>query len=592
MLKRICSKFNHLNFSLAFVGLMFFLPFIITHHRMPVPSFHGEWIAAVLGLIALIPVLRSDYWRSLKIPQVAFVFPGLAAIVCMQWMLGMLHSTQIFILLLSYLLWAFLMVFLGSYLRRELGWEKVAIGLAYFLLIGGLFNVVIVALQFAMQNGFAIPFLPKVQGYGAITQRNHVANYAALALASLMYLYAKGLFSLKKLSFLLALLLLLLSFTGSRSSWLYLIAFTVLAVGLQVNAMKNQAGSRNIRSLLRVSLLLIPAFALTQLFLSVVAPSGLVVLPTERLMEAATESSASARLQFWYDSWRLFMQSPWLGVGAGAMRWQSFMLLDMPTAMSSGRVFEHAHNLFLHLLAEMGVGAFLLVAAGLVAWLRGFKWRELSMETWWLLALLSVLFIHSMLEYPLWYAYFLGIAAVLTGAGDEKTTKLSMPQWAGRTAQVASSVLFAVATIQLTNLYIANDKLETWLGRAIQGEISANEYPQFISAIGWVHANSLLSPYAELMFATTILPDTAQLNEKLTISQSAMRFIPMRRIAYRHVLLLKLKRDHAGAVKQLNRTLIAHPGKFKEELETIPLKFWQDYLDVLSEARPIPVKRK
>jgi O-antigen ligase len=124
----------------------------------------------------------------------------------------------------------------------------------------------------------------------------------------------------------------------------------------------------------------------------------------------------------------MFIQSPWLGIGAGQIRWQSFLLLDTPSAIGAVGLFEHAHNLFLHLLTEMGVGAPLLVLAGIVAWLRGFKWRELSLETWWLLGLLSVLGIHSMLEYPLWYTYFLGIVALLLGAGEEKLTPVNLPK--------------------------------------------------------------------------------------------------------------------------------------------------------------------
>ncbi len=587
MLKRICNHITSYHFSLVLIGLMFMLPFIILHHKLPIPSFYNEWIAAVLGMMAIIPMLSKVQWQSLQLPQISLIFPGLAAILLMQWMLEMVHSTHFALLVFSYLIFAFFLVVLGANLRRELGWEKLVTTLAMFVVFGGLVNVGIVIVQYAVLNGFSIPLMPDLKSFGAISQKNHMANYAALATASLIYLYAKGHFSLKKFFFVLALFMVVLSVSGSRSSWLYLFAFTVLAIFMQVNAMRQRTGSTMMRSLLRVSLLLLPAFALAQMVIHLVMPNTLVELPTERLFEGATATSASVRFQFWFDSMRLFFQSPWLGIGAGAMREHTFLLLDSPAEMASGRIFEHAHNLFLHLLTEMGVGAFLLVAAGLVAWMRGFKWRELSLETWWLLAMLAVLGIHSMLEYPLWYVYFLGIAAVLFGAGDEKLTALKLPRLTNQLGRACLLVFLIVGTVNLVNLVVANARLEHWLQRALQGDISAQAQPKFYEMLQTIHSQSLLSPYAELMYATTLIADHNRLDDKLFVSQSSMRFIPMRKIAYRHVLLLKLKGDHAGAVKQLNRTLLAFPGKFTDDLQMIPIKYWQDYLEVLFDARPV-----
>ncbi|NOS96050.1 MAG: hypothetical protein HOP26_06475 [Methylotenera sp.] len=504
----------------------------------------------------------------------------------------MLHSHQYALLVLSYLAWAFFLVILGSYLRREFGWEKISTTLALFLVMGGLVNAGIVALQYAMQSGLALSWLPKLNGYGALSQANHFADYTALATASLIYLYAKGRFSLKVFAVYLTLFLAMLAFSASRSSWLYLTAFTVLAIGLQVNAMRQRTGSTNMRSLLRVSLVLLPAFAVVQLFINFIVPDGLVVLATDRLIESVNATSTSQRWQLWHESWRMFLQSPWLGIGAGQIRWQSFLLLDTPSAVGAVGLFEHAHNLFLNLLTEMGIGAPLLVLAGIFAWLRGFKWRELSLESWWLLGLLSVLGIHSMLEYPLWYTYFLGIAAVLLGAGEEKLTTVSLPKVGITLGRTAMAGLMLIGMVNLASMVMANAKLETWLLRAMRGDIATQEQPQFFEALNWVHANSLLAPYSELMYATALVIDTNKLDSKLWLSQSAMRFVPMRKIAYQHVLLLKLNGDHTGAVKQLNRTLIAYPGKFTKELEAMPFKYWQDYLDVLSEARPIPQKKK
>ncbi len=618
MLKQTLRAITSPNVSLRLLGLMFLLPFVSPYHQQPIPSFYAEWVAASLGLVATFALLRKSAWQPLQIPQIAIIFPGLAAILGMQWLLGMLHSTQYALLVLSYLVWGFLLMVLGSYLRRELGWEKLANLLAWCLVVAGLINAGFVLLQYTVRVGVAMPFLPKLSSYGAISQANHFADFSALATASLIYLYAKGRFGFKAFGAILVLFLAMLAFSGSRSAWLYLAAFTVLAIIMQVNAMRQHTGSTSMRSVLRVGLLLLPAFLLIQ-WLIYALPGALVTLPTERLLaEVANTGNPSARLQIWYDSWRLFLQSPWLGIGAGAMREQSFLLLDYPTANATKQVFEHAHNLFVHLLAEMGVGALLMVLVGLIAWVRGFKWRELGLETWWLISLLAVLGIHSMLEYPLWYAYFLGIAAVLLGAGDEKfvsfsTAKLTNtanhtsapdllstptltptpPQHFTQLAARAVLVLMlALGVANLGTMWVANAKLQTWLPSAMKNAVSAQAQPQFYAALRWVHSNSLLAPYAQLMFASALKLNPSQIEDKLWLSRAAMRFMPLRNLAYQQVLLLKLQGDHAAAVKQLNRSLIAYRGNFTKELEAMPFKYWQDYLDVLSEARPIPIKKK
>lgn len=566
------------------------LPFTAMYHRFPIPSFHNEWIAAVLGLVALVPFFQKSAWQPIQIPQISLILLGLAAILGMQWMLGMLHSHQYALLVLSYLAWAFCLMILGSYLRRELGWEKITQTLAWFMVAGGVINVVISGLLYAMHIGIAIPFMPKLTGYGVLGQTNHFADYMGLATVSLVYLFAKNRLPLKGFSVILMLFLAMLSLSGSRSTWLYLGALTVLAIAMQIIAMKQQSGSTQKRNLVRACLVLLPAFALIQLVMHFTLSGEVVNLPTERLLEGVDNKSMSARWQLWFDSWRMFMQSPWLGVGFGQMRWETFLLLDSPHMNAFANVFENSHNLILHLLAEMGIGAPLIVIAGLVAWLRSFTWRAITLEGWWLLAMLAVLGIHSLLEYPLWYTYFLGIAAVLLGAGEEKVTLVSLPKFGNMAVRTAFAALMIVSVVNLGSMLAAKVKLETWLQRGMQGNISVQDQPQFFEALDWVHDNSVLAPYAELMYATTIVINPNRINDKLWVSQSAMRFMPMRKIAYRHVLLLKLNGDHDAAVLQLKRTLIAFPGNFTKELEAMPFKYWQDYLDVLSEARPMKLK--
>ena len=588
MLKRIFCQTNSANISLFFIGLLFFLPFVIMHHSLPIPLFYPEWIAGTLGLLAIMSVLRSasrhlKIEQSIKIPQISLVFIGLALILCVQWTLGMLQSAQYALLVLSYFAWAFLLVVLGSHLRQELGWEKLVTALAWGLVIGGMVNLGIVALQFVTRTGGAIPWLPNLVSYGAISQANHFADFTALATASLIYLYTKERFSLSFFALILISFLMMLSFSGSRSAWLYLAAITILTISLYVSIRKQHDGSIAARGIFRIGLLLIPAFILVQAFIYYVIPNNLVSLPTERLVESAHVSGASIRLSVLYDSLRLFIQSPWLGIGIGEMRAETFLLLDTPTSQSFNRPFEHTHNLFSHLLAEMGIGAFLIVLMGLIVWFRAFKWRELNLETWWLISLLAILGTHSMLEYPLWFAYFLFFTAVLIGAGDARSVSIRLPSNIKLVHKVLSASLafiLLLGIVNLATLFIANMKLEKWVEQFRYKGINDQKL------IDWSHQNSLLSPYADLLSVMSMSVSPTDIDKKVLLSQSVLRITPLLKVAYQHALLLKLQGDNANAEKYLNRALIAYPRSTKVILQNIPLKYRQDYLDLLSNVRP------
>jgi len=573
--------------SLIFVGLMFFLPFTIAIHHNPIPTFYSEWASATLGLLACLALFNRSFWQDFKIPQISLVFLGLSTILGMQLLLGMLHSWHQASLILSYLLWAFLLVFLGSYLRRELGWEKIAITLAWCLVFGALVDVAYVALQIALKSGVKIDFMPKFPGYGVLAQANNTADYTGLALASLMYLYAKNQIKIQWLGLILVLFITLLAFSGSRSGYLYLAGMTLFAIALQIKAIRQQTGSPQIRSLVRTGLVLIPLFVFIQWVLQNTLPDSLINLPNEQIVEGLQAKSGSMRLHIWFDSWKLAMQSPWLGIGAGQIRWQTFLLLDSPTPNSAKIVFEHAHNLFLHLFTEMGVLAVLMALVGIVAWVRAFKWRELNLETWWLIAILGIISIHSQLEYPLWYAYFLGVLAFLIGAGEEKFTNYALPKIGRISAVSLLSIVFVAGAVNLGTLFIAFNKLEYQIKKSvIRGKILDPE--QYHKDINWAYNNSILRPYAEALISAGMKPNKALVNEQLALSEKAMRVNPYKLVIYKHVLLLDLKGDRKGAEKQLNRALIAIPiKKVTDLLLLVPRQYWADYLEILDAVRPL-----
>lgn len=142
------------------------------------------------------------------------------------------------------------------------------------------------------------------------------------------------------------------------------------------------------------------------------------VFGAERSLGLSGGDISSSRFSIWSNAWRLAAQEPWLGTGFGEfnLAWTLTQLPDRPVAF-----FDHTHNLPLQLIVELGwplataLLALLLFAlhrAWRRAWL-AYGDQGVSQRTAFMLV--ATICLHSMLEYPLWYAYFLLPAAFAWG---------------------------------------------------------------------------------------------------------------------------------------------------------------------------------
>ena len=129
------------------------------------------------------------------------------------------------------------------------------------------------------------------------------------------------------------------------------------------------------------------------------------------------EALTSARNVVWKHALVLIQGHPWTGVGWG--QFGAYWALT-PLEGRSEQFFGHAHNLFLHLAVEMGL-PFALALLCFTAW---FAFRALrqphasssdQLRHGCLLYLWAVILLHSQLEFPLWYPYFLLPFAALCG---------------------------------------------------------------------------------------------------------------------------------------------------------------------------------
>ncbi len=541
------------------IGLAWTLPFLQPFHRFPLPFFYGEWLAVVLGLGALLPLLRRDAWDGLPVPVISLAALLLIVFLWLQYALGLMGYLAQALTPSVYLLWAALLAVAGHFLRRELGMERVATVLAWFLLAGGMLSAVAGILQHYHVTplvGTVVAIKRTLQVYGNLSQPNHYAAYGTLALVALAYLSVRGRLGGAVAVPAAMVLAYAAAISGSRSVWLYLAALPLIALALYWR--EPSAGHR------RVALV---AVAYLPLFAVMNAVAGLPWLaPAEHEMMTsldrlfASASGVSVRLALWRDAWSMFGGAPLLGIGFGQFAWHHFEHVAQFGAETEIGLTNNAHNIVLQLLAETGLsGAALVLGAG-VYWLAGLRALRTNAELWWLLGVLGVMGLHSLLEFPLWYTYFLGLAAIALGMGATQTVPVYLRRVGAPLVALVLLTGFTHAALLLHDFR----RMERLVFTVYRLDADIPDAAVFQDVLTQLHREPVLEPYVDVAITFGIALTEDQLPEKIEYLTRAMRYLPAPQLVYRQAVLLALAGDQAAALAQMKKALRVYPWAAEE----------------------------
>lgn len=563
MLKLPAQSLWLANVSLGMVGLMWVLPFLHYVHKNPLTTFYQEWWSAMLGVLALTLLATREFWKNPEIPRIAQLPAALIVVVLLQWGVGKVAYFDQALLFVLYLLFATLLILLGARLRETYGMPRLAQVLAIFLLIGAELSALVGVLQhYRLHTLLDDVIVIKISSsvYGNLAQPNHFANYIALGMISLGLLFQQQRLKAGYVVLLALPLLFVMTLSGSRSSWLYLLLMTCMAWWW---ARRDHA----FRPMFRYGLLLIAGFGIMHLIVQLPFMAGTTgrIDTVERLFNA---DASSIRLYVWRESIMMLMEHPFLGVGFGQFAWHHFQLLPELRQGNIVGLYNNAHNLIFQMASEAGAAGLLVLLGSLGAWLYGLRRATLDAAHWWGYAVLGVLAIHSMLEYPLWYTYFMAVAAILLGALDETRYRLEMRN-VGRVSILAIQMLGLAVLIQL---FVNYRELEQVLAmRAVSSaDVAATE--RYRDGLISVHRGSLLAPYAELSMTALIEISDERLKEKLELNTRVMRFVPIASVTYRQAVLLAQANQLEQAKKVLEQAIWSYPGEFvRAQQQLLPL---------------------
>ncbi len=552
-----------LRFSLALCGLLVSAPFLNPYHSYPLLTFYTEWLAFAIGLAALAAIAMAPSRNAVPIPGMCSGLFLLTALLVLQAALGQVAYPLRSATGALYTMWAGLLVMLGASLRSELGEAAVSRALQGWVAAAGLLAAASGFVQYyhlALPAGAAyMAVQPANWMFGTVNQPNNFADYLGCALISVAFLHARN-----ALSLLPALSIALpvaagMALSGSRGSWAYVaIAFALVPL------LRLGGHSREAKRVLRLASFALAVFLLVQilnLYTGIfVGPEGRPNSSGDRLMRYLEIGGATGerpiRVQLFLYAWLMFLSSPLLGIGFGEYAWRALELsAGLPGGGPAG-LDRHSHNLFLQLLAETGVVGLSCIAIPLVSWFWRMPWRSLTPERCWTIGVLAVIGLHSMVEFPLWHANFLGMFALLFGAASPGGAAVAP------TRLRRGLVLVVVVAGSLTARGVWSDyrAFERWYG-GLEAKLARGESPgsSDLDGLMKLREGSLFGPYFERIASEAIGPDEEDLGDKLALNTQVMRAYPMPSVVLRQVALLALSGRDADAARTLRAAIRVYP---------------------------------
>jgi O-antigen ligase len=541
--------------SLLLAGSLCLLPFLLPYAQL----FQAEWLAAALGVAAALTALSARGARLVPLPGPARWLTAFALFLVAQTLVGKPVYLQLPLLGALYVLYAALLVWLGAQLTASAGIERAAGVLAACLLAGALANAAAGMIQFYGRPALLEDIVAELHrdplhngAYGNIAQPNLYANYLALGGTALLFLWQRSSLRMTYALAAAALLAWACALSGSRAALLYALWFAVLGAlagrtQTDVEARRLKFAVYGLAGVLLAAQLAVPW--LNDAMRLGPANQGAF----ERVVELSS-AHAEPRWQLWRLAWRIFADAPVAGAGIGEFAGAAFSS-GLPPGLTQfdGVVWTSPHNLVLQLLAETGaLGAFLALG-GLCTWWwqagrRYFAAPQPAM--WWIIAAVGIESIHSMVEFPLWNAHFLGVTALMIGLGTRPDTGSRAASRFTLIAAGTTCVALALTMAMLLKDYVrlnATSSIETPLTRA--GAAAAERDAAVMRSL----TRGPLAPAAEYWIILGTPLDRRKLSERLKMSERAARYFPSNAVIVRRAVFLAFDGQAAEA-----RSLLAH----------------------------------
>ncbi len=582
--------------ALAIASLMCLMsvPFLMNVRVGPQGGFIIESTSAILALCMVLGVTLMGKFTA-KPPLVSVMFAVFATIISLQarlmdisWV-SQVDLTASVLLLAALSTWA-----LASWQAQNeiplMRW--IALG----LLIGVLLQTAVMWTQyFGLSKHFhgIISYSSSKNIMGQLGQRNHLGHYLMWGMVAVLYLsHTKALSRWLSMAAVFWLGL-SMGLIGSRTLIVYLMAISLLAIIWRFWA--GRAYQANLYWILLTLLwVLLVQFGLEKVlyaFNQSTTTTGL-----ERLVNAA-DVVDTARSVEWQKAWLSFLNSPWLGHGWGSSSSQSVILHgalpDFAGLRTVGVLFTHSHNSLLQLLSEVGLlGTLWLAGCFAVMVVVCFKYAKRP-ESFFILTLATITVCHSLLEYPLWYVYFLLPFALFWALVPRSAEAGLVPQDGCKKLNLAAALATVMAlAVCIRLLFAYNDIMSVYgVAKNESPEVAASKKAKIHTLI---EREYLLDYYARMALIERSFDayQGAEVADEVENARLVAEYRPYNSYAIRWGMYQYRTGQEAAAKKWMDEVWLYYPASIAGNVTAMQKSLWYTDLIPLAKQRCLQYQQK
>lgn len=526
-------------------------------HVLPWVSWHSELLAfAALawftGLL-IIGALRGGEGR-LSVPPAACMPIALGLYALVQFGTGQIDFFGDALMIAFYLIACGIAVMVGYQWSTLQGAAspgeqsgKQLDQLAATVLAGALASICIMLAQtFDVWN--SADWIVRTGGYrrpgGNTGQPNHMATLLLMGMASLVWLYETGRLS-RVVTWLLQFLLILgVAMTESRTGLLSAAVLTIWWFSKRDLFAKGRS--------------ILPMTFAWGVLLLLVWLWPLFITSWHELGASAIGRIAAGvgvRGVVWGQLLDAALQRPWTGWGLREVSEAHNAVLHR---YQDGAPFSYAHNLFLDLTVGIGFPLALLVMALCLLWLWSRARKAQALSTWFGIALGIPLAVHSMLEFPHAYAYFLIPILLAIGMTEAGTGSRAILKVQTTHAAIVASLLLPLMVWTVVEYVRVEEDFRVARFEALRLGHTPDQYV--------APEPMLLTQLDAMLKATRVRPAPGMESKEIELlRRAAMRF-PWTAIQNRYALSLALNGQQDEAIRQMQVMRAMHGEKHYESI--------------------------
>ncbi|WP_411689816.1 O-antigen ligase family protein [Acinetobacter pseudolwoffii] len=398
--------------SLALLALAWLYPY----HYAPWFVAENEFFILLIPCFLSLLLIRN---KELKINEF-FIFPIILLLFSfLQYLLLDYYFLEDFILVSIYSIFILLVLIISQTKKNK---EHITLILKTIIFLCLINSIIILFQYFNINSIFILEHTGTKRFYGNIGQPNHLSTLFMMGIASSILLYNKKIIKIKLLYVISIYLILFVFLTGSRTGVLTLLFLAFLGFIFR--------NKQNIKfSMTFFGTLILIYFLSNYLFSK----------NSRNSVKNLSETINDSRLALWSDSISSILANPWVGYGINGVRTSRlFGNLNFKTPYVS------SHNLFLDLFLWFGViGGIILSFYLIIFFIKVIKDKTYGYG---ILLFLTPFIIHSLLEYPFRYLYFLiFVIPALSLSKNFKIYKIS---------RFTFLILFLIYTILISIFYL------------------------------------------------------------------------------------------------------------------------------------------